>query len=147
MLWTSGGVFCYVLLFCFPFSCFVRLPANICVFLVSSPTLCAVAMPAIVVARHVLLCVVVAVANVLRALLGNNCQTNIDDCAGRPCGGHGSCIDGMNSYTCVCNPPFTGESRRQLIPYFVLFWFCFMFSLFGLLKNVVGCCGILMLLL
>uniref|UniRef100_H2ZD30 EGF-like domain-containing protein n=1 Tax=Ciona savignyi TaxID=51511 RepID=H2ZD30_CIOSA len=32
---------------------------------------------------------------------GNNCQTNIDDCAANPCV-NGACTDGVNSYTCTC---------------------------------------------
>ena len=33
---------------------------------------------------------------------GKTCNDNIDECAASPCGG-GSCIDGINKYTCNCN--------------------------------------------
>lgn len=41
--------------------------------------------------------------------LGVNCEKNIDECASGPCLNQGSCIDGVNSYTCHCSPQFTGK--------------------------------------
>merc|ERR1712004_576394 len=37
---------------------------------------------------------------------GLNCQINTDDCAlvSNVCNNHGQCIDGINDYTCVCDP-------------------------------------------
>lgn len=40
---------------------------------------------------------------------GVNCETNIEDCLGNLCQNGGTCIDGINSYTCQCPPTFTGE--------------------------------------
>lgn len=40
---------------------------------------------------------------------GQNCEINIDDCPGHNCQNGGTCIDGLNSYTCECPPTFTGE--------------------------------------
>jgi hypothetical protein len=35
---------------------------------------------------------------------------DIDDCADTPCLNGGICIDGINSYTCICAPGFTGQT-------------------------------------
>src|SRR6218665_838408 len=40
-------------------------------------------------------------------LLGPLCWINIDDCASQPCLNSGTCVDGVNSYTCACAPGFT----------------------------------------
>ena len=42
---------------------------------------------------------------------GDNCDVsiNIDDCAGVNCSGNGVCIDGIDSFTCLCDPGFTGR--------------------------------------
>ena len=34
-------------------------------------------------------------------------EINIDDCINNPCLNNGSCVDGVNSYTCVCSPGYT----------------------------------------
>ena len=33
---------------------------------------------------------------------------NIDDCNGQTCSGHGDCMDGNNTFSCSCDPGFTG---------------------------------------
>ena len=38
---------------------------------------------------------------------GPNCD-EIDDCIGVDCG-NGECVDGINSFSCACDPGFTGE--------------------------------------
>ena len=35
--------------------------------------------------------------------------TDIDDCAGVTCSGHGQCVDGVASYTCECDVGYTGN--------------------------------------
>ena len=34
---------------------------------------------------------------------------DIDDCVNNNCSSGGSCIDGINNFTCKCNPGFTGD--------------------------------------
>ena len=31
---------------------------------------------------------------------GTDCETNINECAGQSCSNHGSCVDGINKYSC-----------------------------------------------
>ena len=38
---------------------------------------------------------------------GTNCQTNDNDCTPTSCLNHGICIDGINNYTCQCQPVTT----------------------------------------
>ena len=33
---------------------------------------------------------------------------DIDDCLPNPCGTHGSCVDGVDNYTCTCHAGYTG---------------------------------------
>ena len=40
---------------------------------------------------------------------GTTCETNIDDCASNPCL-HGSCTDGVNSFSCSCDSGWTGTN-------------------------------------
>eukprot|EP00117_Sycon_ciliatum_P048509 scpid7645/ scgid34528/ Neurogenic locus Notch protein; Processed neurogenic locus Notch protein len=39
---------------------------------------------------------------------GVSCSINADDCASNPCPGNATCRDGINNYTCQCNPGMTG---------------------------------------
>lgn len=41
---------------------------------------------------------------------GKNCEENIDDCIPHACLNGGSCVDGVNSYTCSCPAQWTGDS-------------------------------------
>ena len=34
---------------------------------------------------------------------------DINECASNPCQNGGTCVDGINSYTCNCNPENTGD--------------------------------------
>ena len=36
--------------------------------------------------------------------------SDIDECAPKPCLNGGSCIDGINSYKCKCEPGFDGKN-------------------------------------
>ena len=42
-------------------------------------------------------------------LVGWNCEINIDDCNATACSGQGICIDGVDEYSCFCEPGFVGE--------------------------------------
>ena len=39
---------------------------------------------------------------------GDSCETDIDECANAPCQHSGECTDGVNSYTCTCQPGYEG---------------------------------------
>ena len=41
---------------------------------------------------------------------GSFCTVNVNDCANSPCGSNGVCVDGLNQYSCMCNPGFTGTT-------------------------------------
>lgn len=46
---------------------------------------------------------------------GSLCETNNDDCADHQCQNGAMCVDGINSYKCVCrDPTTTGEFCEQL---------------------------------
>ncbi|CAM6031656.1 unnamed protein product, partial [Sphagnum compactum] len=40
---------------------------------------------------------------------GRRCEENIDDCVNHKCLNDARCEDGNSSYTCICNPEFTGK--------------------------------------
>lgn len=46
-------------------------------------------------------------------LTGMNCEKNIDECISNPCLNQGTCIDGVNGYTCQCTLPFTGTAHTR----------------------------------
>lgn len=49
---------------------------------------------------------------------GSLCEVNIDDCAEHQCQNGAMCVDGVNSYRCVCRDPTTsGEFCEQLNSY------------------------------
>uniref|UniRef100_A0A8C7NQD2 Notch receptor 2 n=1 Tax=Oncorhynchus mykiss TaxID=8022 RepID=A0A8C7NQD2_ONCMY len=39
---------------------------------------------------------------------GVNCEFNMEECASSPCENHGTCVDGVNTYSCLCDPPYSG---------------------------------------
>ena len=39
---------------------------------------------------------------------GQRCEMNPDDCEDNDCENNSTCIDGINNYTCVCPPNYTG---------------------------------------
>ncbi len=41
---------------------------------------------------------------------GRNCHININECQSYPCHSHATCLDGINNYTCVCGPRWTGRT-------------------------------------
>uniref|UniRef100_A0A8C5JSS0 Slit homolog 2 protein n=1 Tax=Junco hyemalis TaxID=40217 RepID=A0A8C5JSS0_JUNHY len=44
---------------------------------------------------------------------GENCEVNIDDCEDNDCENNSTCVDGINNYTCLCPPEYTGRSIRE----------------------------------
>lgn len=49
----------------------------------------------------------------LKGFKGKTCNTNINDCAVHPCG-QGSCIDGINNFTCNCTGSgYTGPTCSE----------------------------------
>ncbi|GMT36670.1 hypothetical protein PFISCL1PPCAC_27967, partial [Pristionchus fissidentatus] len=46
----------------------------------------------------------------LAGFTGVNCTTNIDDCKESVCQNGGTCLDGINAFTCECPSSFTGSS-------------------------------------
>uniref|UniRef100_A0A3B3YE97 Slit homolog 2 (Drosophila) n=1 Tax=Poecilia mexicana TaxID=48701 RepID=A0A3B3YE97_9TELE len=40
---------------------------------------------------------------------GDTCEINIDDCEDNDCENNSTCVDGINNYTCMCSPEYTGE--------------------------------------
>uniref|UniRef100_A0A8C5REK9 Slit guidance ligand 2 n=1 Tax=Laticauda laticaudata TaxID=8630 RepID=A0A8C5REK9_LATLA len=45
---------------------------------------------------------------------GENCEVNIDDCEDNDCENNATCIDGINNYTCLCPPEYTGMKKILL---------------------------------
>jgi hypothetical protein len=41
---------------------------------------------------------------------GTDCEHNIDECAESPCLNEATCVDGINNYTCACQPGYTGRN-------------------------------------
>lgn len=39
---------------------------------------------------------------------GDKCEINIDDCEDNDCENNSTCVDGVNNYTCMCSPEYTG---------------------------------------
>lgn len=39
---------------------------------------------------------------------GDKCEINIDDCEDNDCENNSTCVDGINNYTCMCSPEYTG---------------------------------------
>ncbi|XP_060601390.1 sushi, nidogen and EGF-like domain-containing protein 1 [Ruditapes philippinarum] len=44
---------------------------------------------------------------------GCYCETNIDDCDPNPCLNGGTCIDGVNNYTCTCVDGWSGRNCEE----------------------------------
>jgi hypothetical protein len=46
---------------------------------------------------------------------GENCEVNIDDCEDNDCENNSTCVDGINNYTCLCPPEYTGMKKRNCV--------------------------------
>ena len=58
-------------------------------------------------------------------------SSDIDDCYPSPCKNNGTCIDGVNNYTCSCVPGFEGKNCTisKLLSNFNNLVFIFIFKL------------------
>ncbi|CAJ0935107.1 unnamed protein product [Ranitomeya imitator] len=48
---------------------------------------------------------------------GPTCAVNRDECKYSDCENGGTCVDGINMYTCQCTPQYTGEYCEQLLDF------------------------------
>ena len=44
-----------------------------------------------------------------QCVTGHNCDAEVDDCVGVTCNGNGQCVDDVDSFSCTCDPGFTGD--------------------------------------
>ena len=49
------------------------------------------------------------------------CFAELNECAGEPCRNQGVCIDGDNSFTCDCVPPYYGPLCDQGSKYIYIY--------------------------
>ena len=52
--------------------------------------------------------------------------TDIDECANHMCSNGGSCVDGVNNYSCKCKPGFSGD-RCQTGAFFRVFFIDYLY--------------------
>lgn len=45
--------------------------------------------------------------SVILGYTGDNCELNYDDCQLSTCSNNGTCVDGVDMYTCLCVPGYT----------------------------------------
>ena len=45
--------------------------------------------------------------SVILGYTGDNCELNYDDCQMSTCKNNGTCVDGVDMYTCLCVPGYT----------------------------------------
>ena len=56
---------------------------------------------------------------------GPNCEINNNECASNPCRNRATCEDGINEFTCICEPGFTGNLPFVVIlTLHVYMWCC-----------------------
>ena len=49
-------------------------------------------------------------SNFFDTFAGDRCERNTNDCTPDVCKNSGTCHDGMNTFTCQCQPGFTGKT-------------------------------------
>lgn len=48
-------------------------------------------------------------------MLGESCETNINDCSSYPCENGGQCTDLIDGFSCTCELGYTGKKCQHLI--------------------------------
>ena len=75
---------------------------------------------------------------------GQNCDTNVNECASNPCQNGGSCMDRVNGYQCQCSDSYTGsnceveqqcKSLKHLLSLYSFVFFCGPYRKLYLLPN------------
>jgi len=46
---------------------------------------------------------------------GNLCQVNVNECGSSPCLNKGTCVDGVASFTCLCELPYNGPTCAEVL--------------------------------
>jgi len=46
---------------------------------------------------------------------GETCEENQDECDSNPCFNNATCLDGINGYTCLCLPGYSGKVISLLL--------------------------------
>uniref|UniRef100_A0A6Q2X3N3 Slit homolog 3 (Drosophila) n=1 Tax=Esox lucius TaxID=8010 RepID=A0A6Q2X3N3_ESOLU len=46
---------------------------------------------------------------------GLQCEVNPDDCEDNDCENNSTCVDGINNYTCICPPNYTGDLCEEVV--------------------------------
>ena len=59
--------------------------------------------------KFVMIILTTTAVNVNKISQVTNCETKIDNCVGDPCQNNGTCVDGINSFTCSCGGGFSGD--------------------------------------
>lgn len=53
-------------------------------------------------------CLLSGACHCKKGFTGSRCRKNVDECASNPCGEFGTCTDGDNAYSCVCDLGYEG---------------------------------------
>uniref|UniRef100_A0A8C3AZA6 Slit homolog 2 (Drosophila) n=1 Tax=Cyclopterus lumpus TaxID=8103 RepID=A0A8C3AZA6_CYCLU len=48
---------------------------------------------------------------------GDSCEINFNDCEDNDCENNSTCVDGINNYTCMCSPEYTGELCEEKLDF------------------------------
>lgn len=51
----------------------------------------------------------------LHLFAGNLCQVDVNECASSPCQNKGTCVDGVASFTCLCELPYSGPTCAEVL--------------------------------
>ena len=65
-------------------------------------------------------CIIPAIC-IYDCVTGGDCEVNIDECVENPCEFGGTCVDGVNQYTCNCTLDRMGQNCTEVWIYNVQF--------------------------